>query len=134
VAAQTEAVLAAREAEADDPTSTATPRRAVQRTVGSYRRNRAYRRDDESLAQGRPIGTGVIEGACGPLVKDRLEPSGMRWTKAGAQAVLALRAVRINEHGDRDGQFHRHQQHHRRDHSAAPVPEQAQSQLLERAA
>jgi hypothetical protein len=82
-------------------------------------------RYDEYLAQGWPIGTGVIEGACGHLVKDRMEQSGMRWTKAGAQAVLDLRAVRINGHWDRYWQFHRQQQHQRRYHSAAPVPERA---------
>jgi hypothetical protein len=134
VAGQTEAVLTALEAEANDPTCTATQRRAVRRTVGYYRRNRPYMRYDEYLAQGWPIGTGVIEGACGHLVKDRMEQSGMRWTKAGAQAVLDLRAVRINGHWDRYWQFHRQQHHQRLYHSAAPVPEQAESQLLERAA
>jgi hypothetical protein len=134
VAGQTEAVLAALEAEADEPTYTATQRRAVRRTVGYDRRNRSSMRDDEYLAQGWPIGTGVIEGACGHLVKDRMEQSGMRWTTAGAQAVLDLRAVRTNGHGDHYWQFHRQQPHQRLYHSAVPVPEQAESQLLERAA
>jgi hypothetical protein len=134
VAGQTDAVLVALEAEADDPTYTATQRRAVRRTVGYYRRNRSYMRYDEYLAQGWPIGTGVIEGACGHLVKDRLEQSGMRWTKAGAQAVLDLRAVRINGQWDRYWQFHRQQQHQRLYHSAAPVPMQAENQRLGRAA
>jgi hypothetical protein len=91
-------------------------------------------RYDEYLAQGWPMGTGVIEGACGHLMQDRLEQSGMRWTKAGAQAVLDLRAIQLNGHGDRDGPFHRQQPHQRLYHSAAPVPEQAESQLLTRAA
>jgi hypothetical protein len=134
VAGQTEAVLAALEAEADDPTDTATQRRAVRRTVGYDRRHRSYMRDDEYLAQGWPLGTGVIEGACGHLVQDRLEQSGLRWTKAGAQAVLDLRAVRLKGHGDRYWPFHRQQQHQRLYHSAAPVPMQAESQLLGRAA
>jgi hypothetical protein len=34
---------------------------------------------DEYLAAGLPIATGVIEGACRHLVKDRLERTGMRW-------------------------------------------------------
>ena len=55
------------------------------------------------------MGTGVVEGACGHLVNDRLEPSGMRWTKTGAQAVLDLRAVRINGHWERYWPFHRYQ-------------------------
>jgi hypothetical protein len=134
VAGQTDAVLVALEAEADDPTYTATQRRAVRRTVGYDRRNRSYMRYDEYLAQGWPMGTGVIEGAYGHLVKDRLEPSGMRWTKVGAHAVLDLRAVRLNGQWDRYWPFHRQQQHHRLYHSAAPVPMQAESQLLGRAA
>jgi len=50
----------------------------------------------EYLAQGWPIGTSVVEGACGHLVKDRMEQVGMRWTQAGAQAMLDLRAIRRN--------------------------------------
>jgi hypothetical protein len=46
-------------------------------------------RYDQYLAQGWPIGTGVVEGACRHVVKDRMEQSGMRWTEAGALAVLA---------------------------------------------
>jgi hypothetical protein len=113
MAGQTEAVLTALEAEAHDPTCMATQRHAVRRTVGYYRRNRPYMHYDEYLAQGWPIGTGVIEGACRHLMKDRMEQSGMRWTKAGAQAVLDLRAVRLNEQWEAFWQFHRHQQHQR---------------------
>ena len=39
------------------------------------------------LAQGYPVGTGVIEGACRHLVKDRFERAGMRWSVNGAQAM-----------------------------------------------
>ena len=100
LAGQTDAVITALEAAAADPTCTATQRQAVRRTVGYYQRNLPYMRYDEYLARGWPIGTGVVEGACGHLVKDRMEQAGMRWTKAGAQAVLDLRAVRLN--GDWD--------------------------------
>jgi hypothetical protein len=53
---------------------------------------------DHYLSQGWPIGTGVVEGACRHVVKDRMEQSGMRWTEAGAQAVLDLRAIRDHRH------------------------------------
>jgi hypothetical protein len=53
-------------------------------------------RYDHYLACGWPIGTGVVKGACGHLVKDRCDQSGMRWTLDGAQAVRDLRAVRCN--------------------------------------
>ncbi len=70
-------------------------------------------RYDAYLAQGWPIGTGVVEGACGHLVKDRMEQAGMRWTPEGAQAILDLRAVRLNGDWEAYWRFHR-QQHHQR--------------------
>jgi hypothetical protein len=63
-----------------------------------FRRNLPYMDYAEYLRRGWPIATGVIEGTCRHLVKDRMELSGMRWTIAGAGALLALRAV--NENGD----------------------------------
>jgi hypothetical protein len=74
------------------------------RGVANYlRRNQPYMDYAEYLRRGWPIGTGVVEGTCRHLVKDRVELSGMRWTIAGAGALLALRAV--NENGDWDD-FH----------------------------
>jgi hypothetical protein len=134
LAGQIDAVVTALEAEAHDPAHTATQRQAVRRTIGYYQRNRPSMRYDEYLARGWPIGTGVIEGACRHLVKDRMEQSGMRWTKAGAQAVLDLRAVRLNDHWDRYWQFHRQQHHHRLYGTSVPVPEQAEDRALEWAA
>jgi hypothetical protein len=46
-----------------------------------------------ALAQGWPIATGVIEGACRHLVQDRMGITGARWGLEGAQAMLWLRAV-----------------------------------------
>ncbi|MHC4398334.1 MAG: hypothetical protein ACYTG0_01500 [Planctomycetota bacterium] len=46
---------------------------------------------------GYPIGSGVGEGACRNLVKDRMERTGMRWCVDGAQAILDLRAVYLND-------------------------------------
>jgi hypothetical protein len=63
-------------------------------TVCGYFEKHADRmRYDECLAAGYPIATGVIEGACRHLVKDRMERSGMRWRLAGAQPMLHVRAV-----------------------------------------
>lgn len=58
---------------------------------------------DEYLQKGYPIGTGVIESACGCLVKDRTDRSGMKWSHEGVQSVLNLRAVHQN--GDWDKYF-----------------------------
>ncbi len=73
--------------------------RETLRTVANYfERNLEYMGYDKCLAQGWPIATGVIEGACRHIVKDRCELSGMRWNKSGAEALLALRCV--EENGD----------------------------------
>jgi hypothetical protein len=49
-----------------------------------------------ALARGWPIATGVIEGACRHIVRDRFDITGARWSLEGAEAVLQLRAVRSN--------------------------------------
>jgi hypothetical protein len=113
LAGQVGTVMTHLTAEAARATWTDTQRTAIQRTIGYYARNQAYMRYDDYLAQGWPIGTGVVAGACGHLVKDRMEQAGMRWTQDGAQAMLDLRAVRINGDWDAYWQFHRQQQHER---------------------
>jgi len=130
---QTTMVITALEAEAANPTRTAAQQHALRRTIGYYTRNQRYMRYDAYLAQGWPIGTGVVEGACGHLVKDRMEQAGMRWTQPGAQAVLDLRAVRLNGDWEAYWQFHRHQQHRRRygTEAATASPE---AQVLQMAA
>lgn len=71
--------------------------------------NRNYMQYDYYLDFGYPIGSGVVEGACRHLVKDRMEGAGMRWRTEGAQSMLDLRAVFLN--GDwNDFQEHRIQQ------------------------
>jgi len=71
-------------------------RRVVSAAIGYYENNRQHMRYDEYLAAGYPIGSGVAEGACRHVVKDRLEQTGMRWTVNGAQAMLHLRAIYLN--------------------------------------
>ncbi len=59
-----------------------------------------------SLAQGYPIATGVIEGACRSLVKERRESTGARWGLEGGEAVLPLRALGITGDFDAYWAFH----------------------------
>lgn len=134
LAGQTDTVITALEAAAQAPSCTATQRQVVLATVGYYRRNAPYMQYDLYLARGWPIGTGVVEGACGHLVKDRMEQSGMRWTKAGAQAVLDLRALRLNGQWDAYGQFHRDQHHQRLYGPTGATPATAEAQVLAAAA
>jgi hypothetical protein len=127
-------VVAELEATAQDGDLTATQRTGLLKTAGYYRRNQPYMHYDAYLAQGWPIGTGVVEGACGHLVKDRMEQAGMRWTQAGAQAVLDLRAVRLNGDWDAYWQYHRQQQHKRLYGPAAPAADTVEAQVLKLAA
>jgi hypothetical protein len=70
-------------------------------TVCGYFEKHAHRMCyDEYLAAGYPIASGVIEGACRHLVKDRMERSGMRWRLVGAQAMLHVRAVYQSSYWD----------------------------------
>jgi hypothetical protein len=65
------------------------------------------------LAKGYPIATGVIEGACRHLVKDRMDITGARWGLEGGEAVLKLRALVINGDLDAYGAFHEQQEYDR---------------------
>lgn len=58
--------------------------------------NRERMHYDVYLVRGYPIASGVIEGACRHLVKDRMERAGMHWTPQGAQAMLDVRSVYVN--------------------------------------
>jgi hypothetical protein len=70
-----------------------------------------------ALANGWPIATGIIEGACRHLVKDRMDITGARWGLHGAQAILTLRALTSNGDFDTYWHHHIHQEHHRIHHT-----------------
>lgn len=61
-----------------------------------FHRHRHRVHYDQSLAAGYPIASGVVEGACRHVVKDRMERAGMHWTLPGAQAMLRLRCIALN--------------------------------------
>lgn len=131
---KTTAVIQTLESLVQDPSTSPSQRQTLNTTIGYYRRNLSYMYYDQYLAQGWPIGTGVVEGACGHLVKDRMEQSGMRWTQTGAQAILDLRAVRINEDWDDYQRFHRQRQHQRLYGPCAAGPPLAETIVLEQGA
>jgi hypothetical protein len=66
-----------------------------------------------ALASGWPIATGVIEGACRHLVKDRMDITGARWCLQTAEAVLKLRALIANDDFDEYWAYHLNQEHNR---------------------
>lgn len=84
--------------------------RAVDRCADYLLKYAEYLRYDEYLAAGFPISTGVIEGACRYLVKDRMDITGARWGLDGAEAVLRLRALKASGDFDAYWAFHEHQE------------------------
>lgn len=80
--------------------------KTIRGVAAYYYRNRSRMRYDEYLAQGLPIASGAVEGACKNLVKDRMERSGMRWTEDSAEAVLKLRATYLSDDFDEYWAFH----------------------------
>jgi hypothetical protein len=80
----------------------------------AYLLNKArYLRYHQALAEGWPIATGIIEGACRYLIKDRMDITGARWGLPGAEAVLKLRALITNSDFDAYWTHHLDQEKHR---------------------
>jgi len=75
-------------------------RKTLKAAITYFENNQDHMCYDEYLAAGYPIGSGVAEGACRHLVKDRLELTGMRWERKGAQSMLHLRAIYLNREWD----------------------------------
>lgn len=76
-------------------------KKAALEVICNYLSKNADRmRYNEYLAEGYPIASGVIEGACRHVVKDRMERTGMSWTRSGAQAMLNLRAIWTSDRWD----------------------------------
>ena len=82
-------------------------RKPADRCADYIARHRAMLRYDRCLEQGFPIATGVIEGACRYLVRDRMEITGARWSLEGAEAVLRLRSLRAS--GDLEDYWRYHE-------------------------
>ena len=81
-------------------------RKTVREAAAYFERNRDRMKYDKYLKAGYPIGSGVVEGACRHLVKDRMERTGMRWLPSGAQAMLDLRATYLNGDWNASWNFH----------------------------
>jgi hypothetical protein len=79
---------------------TGAKRKTVDKACNYLLKNKAFMRYHEYLAAGLPIASGNVEGACGHLVRDRMERTGAIWTEQGAEAVLQLRA--LEKSGDFD--------------------------------
>lgn len=89
-------------------------KRAKADRAADYLHNkRPYLDYPTALKNGWPIATGVIEGACRHLIKDRMDITGARWGLQGAEAILKLRAIRSNGDFDQYWDYHLAQERHR---------------------
>ena len=88
-------------------------RKAVDTCANYLLGNKTRLRYDLAMQAGLPIATGVIEGACRHLVKDRMDITGARWSLTGAEAVLFLRSLRSSGDFDEYWAFHLAQEHRR---------------------
>ncbi|MDP9318402.1 MAG: ISKra4 family transposase [Actinomycetota bacterium] len=88
-------------------------RKAADTAAGYLTRKARYLDYPTALTRGWPIATGVIEGACRHLVKDRMDITGARWGLPGAEAILKLRALTANHDFDEYWRFHLAQERRR---------------------
>src|SRR5258705_2481301 len=79
-------------------------RRSVRETLAKvitfFHNHRRWMQYDVYLAAGLPVGTGVVESACGSVVKHRMEGEGKRWSLNGAGGILALRSLKQSHDND----------------------------------
>jgi len=73
-------------------------RQVVATERGYFHRNRPRMRYPEFRAQGLPIGSGAVESAAKHLVQQRMKRPGCRWSGAGGQAMVVLRAHQATRH------------------------------------
>jgi len=85
----------------------------LQKAITYFDNHKHMMRYDLYLASGYPIATGLIEGTCGCLIKDRADRSGSRWSSKGAQAVLNERAIMKNGEWDSFWKYHMSTEHER---------------------
>jgi hypothetical protein len=96
-------------------------RKPVDKAADYIGNNQERLQYDRALANGLPIATGVIEGACRHLVKDRMDITGARWSLERAEAILKLRSLKIS--GDLPAYLAFHfEQEHVRNYPGPPIP------------
>jgi hypothetical protein len=75
-------------------------RETLTKVITFFHNHQRWMHYDVYLAAGLPVGTGVVESACGSVVKHRMEGDGKRWSLAGAEAILTLRSLKKSHDND----------------------------------
>lgn len=94
----------------------------IEKCANYLLKNKNYLQYHNYLKAGFPIATGVIEGACRHLVKDRMEVTGARWSLKGAEAVVKLRSLRSSGDFEKYWKFHESQEYERNHRSLYENP------------
>ncbi len=68
----------------------------ARRCIEYFVRNRHRMHYPRFRARGLCVASGVVEAGCKHVVGDRLKRAGMRWTLAGANAIIALRCCQLS--------------------------------------
>jgi hypothetical protein len=71
-------------------------REEVRKAIDYFQTNQERMRYAEFRRQGLFVGSGVVEAGCKTIMGFRLKQSGMRWTVAGANAIIALRCCQLS--------------------------------------
>jgi hypothetical protein len=88
-------------------------RKPIERCANYLLNNKTRLDYKTALTKGWPIASGVIEGACRYLIKDRMDITGARWSLIGAESVLKLRALSCSNDMDAYMEFHTQQEQRR---------------------
>ena len=86
----------------------------LDKAVTYLENNQRHMKYDKALANGWPIATGMIEGSCRYVIEDRFGITGARWSPEGAETILRLRAVVVND--DLDDYMTYYKSRYRREH------------------
>ena len=96
-------------------------RKPVDKAADYIDNNQERLQYDQALAYRLPIATGVIEGACRYLVKDRMDITGARWGLERAEAIFKLRLLKVSGNLAAYLTFH-FEQKHKRHYPGPPIP------------
>jgi hypothetical protein len=89
----------------------------LDRAVTYLQNNQQHMKYDKALENGWPIATGLIEGSCRYVIEDRFGITGARWSPDGAETILKLRAVVVND--DLDDYMDYYKNRYRAEHHLA---------------
>jgi hypothetical protein len=88
-------------------------RKALEKAIKYFEKHKDWMKYDEYLAAGMPVSTGVVESACGSVVKHRMEGEGKRWSIEGAESILLLRSLEKSNDYINYWKFHCAEEHNR---------------------